>query len=71
MKYRDRNGQEIKAGMQVRTEDGTIEEIFKCDDDDLGIQATSKEFLKHHPDYPYIEYYPLYQFETEKWEIIK
>jgi len=49
MQYFDKHGNEIKAGMFLRMEDGSIEEIYACTDsygkEDLGINASNDEFL--------------------------
>lgn len=48
----DKHGNEIKAGMFLRMEDGSIEEIYACTDsygkEDLGINASNDEYLKRH-----------------------
>lgn len=47
MKYFDKNGTEIHAGMFLRMEDGSIEEVYTCGDGydgvDLGINASNEE----------------------------
>ena len=52
MQYFDKHGNEIKAGMFLRMEDGSIEEIYACTDsygkEDLGINASNDEYLKRH-----------------------
>ena len=52
MQYFDKHGNEIKAGMFLRMEDGSIEEIYACTDaygkENLGINASNDEFLKRH-----------------------
>ena len=52
MQYFDKHSNEIKAGMFLRMEDGSIEEIYACTDaygkEDLGINASNDEFLKRH-----------------------
>lgn len=71
MIYVDKQGNEIKEGMTIKHLDGTLEKIYACgDDDDLGVYASSKAFLKTHPDATE-QFYPLYQFNLKEWEIFK
>lgn len=68
MRYFDRNGTEIKAGMFLHMEDGSIEQVYACGEDNLGINASNEEYLRRQgldSDY-YREYYPLSQFDLSK-----
>ncbi|MBQ8848758.1 MAG: hypothetical protein IJ011_00315 [Clostridia bacterium] len=62
IKYFDKNGAEIKAGMLLRMSDGSIERVFDTTDNDgnsdLGISATNEDYLRRHPD-ARREYYSL------------
>lgn len=78
MRYVDKHGNEIKAGMDVRIYDPfgnyTIENIYKTADgidgsEDLGIMATNPDYLEYHPDID-IEYYSLIQFDACDIEIV-
>lgn len=72
MQYFDKNGNEIKAGMKILMDDGSIELV--CDTDDqygnpsLGINASNEEFLKRHPNWSR-EYYGLSNFNPSSIEI--
>ena len=72
--YFDKNREEIQAGMTLRGPSGELETVYECGDElgniNLGFMATNPQFLKYHPDWP-VEYYPLYQFELDEWEIVK
>lgn len=71
--YTDKNGRQIKAGDTVRTDTGEIEQVYLTEDsegnDNLGIMATNKDFLKCHPDWE-IEYYSLSMFPYWEWEVV-
>ena len=60
MQYFDKNGKEIKAGMKILMDDGSIEMVYDTDDQygnpSLGINASNEEFLKLHPNWAR-EYY--------------
>ena len=62
MQYFDKNGKEIKAGMKILMEDGSIEMVYDTEDQygnpNLGINASNEEFLKLHPNWAR-EYYML------------
>ena len=72
MQYSDKNGNEIKAGMTIRIEDGSLELVYATEDGygdpDLGINATNKDFLKYHPNWER-EFYSLSMFNLEEAEI--
>ena len=73
MKYYDKNGNEIKKGMLLRIEDGSIEKVYATTDasgiSDLGINASNEAFLAKHPESER-EYYSLSVFQTKKAKII-
>ena len=58
MQYFDKNGKEIKAGMKILMEDGSIEMVYDTEDQygnpNLGINASNEEFLKLHPNWTII-----------------
>ena len=66
MQYFDKNGKEIKAGMKILMEDGSIEMVYDTEDQygnpNLGINASNEEFLKLHPNWAR-EYYSLSMFK--------
>ena len=72
MKYLDKNGNEIKAGMTILMEDGSTETVYETVDEygrhDLGINASNEVYLQRHPDEDR-EYYPLSNFNTQRIEI--
>lgn len=68
-KYFDKHGEEIKAGMKIRHDDGDIERIYATADDDLGVNASNEAWLERHGGNR--ELYPLYQFDMKEWEIVK
>lgn len=55
MQYFDKNGKEIKAGMKILMEDGSIEMVYGTvdayGDPNLGISASNKAFLEAHPNW--------------------
>ena len=66
MQYFDKNGKEIKAGMKILMEDGSIEMVYDTEDQygnpNLGINASNEEYLERHP-YASREYYSLCNFD--------
>lgn len=68
MKYLDKNGNEIKAGMKIKHDDGDVELVY-ASDDDLGLNASNENYVgfSEHSR----EIYPLYQFDMSEWEIIE
>ena len=70
--YKDRHGNQIKAGMTLRHKDGETKKVYVCssEGEDLGFNACNPEFLRRHPDWPE-QYYPLYQFDLTEWEIVE
>jgi len=72
MKYTDKHGNEIKAGMHIRMDDGSIEEVFSTMDqygnESLGINASNEDYLLiHNTDRGY---YSLSNFPADSIEII-
>lgn len=67
IKYFDKHGNQIQAGMFIRHNDGDVERVYAgVEDGELGINANN-------PNYPYPQepkIYPLYQFDLSEWEII-
>ena len=74
MKYYDKNGTEIKAGMYIRMSDGSVELVYDTMDafgnPDLGINASNEEYLRRHP-YAEREYYSLSNFDMRDVEIVE
>lgn len=68
MRYFDKNGKEIKAGMTLKHEDGSLELVYACGEDDLGFNASNLAWLKRTGQAQ--EFYPLYQFSLTEWEIV-
>ena len=74
MNYLDKNGNEIKAGMHVQMEDGSVEKVYVISDGyggtDLGINASNEAYMKAQnlPE-EYREYYSLSNFSMSKTEI--
>ncbi len=66
MKYFDKKGIEIIAGMTLLMSDGTTELVYDTTDGDgnpdLGISASNEDFLRQHP-YTCREYYSLSNYE--------
>lgn len=72
MKYYDKNGIKIEAGMQIRMDDGSIETVYATTDaygnPDLGINASNEEYLERHPEAER-EFYSLSNFDMKEVEI--
>ncbi len=72
MQYLDKNGKEIKAGMKIIMEDGSIELVYDTVDaygnPNLGINASNEAFLEEHP-YWSREYYALSNFNLKGIEV--
>ena len=73
MKYFDKNGVEIKAGMTLLMNDGTTELVYDTTDSngnpDLGINASNEDFLRNHPD-ARKEYYSLGSIDLRNAEVL-
>lgn len=71
-KYYDRNGKEITDGCKVRYENGRVEEIYMCEDGQLGTDATNPKWIESGRAVP-CEYgiYPLNWNDTEEVEVIE
>lgn len=74
VKYFDKNKKEIKVGMKIKHNDGDIEKVYACGDDDLGVNASNEVWLDRHygeDKEAYREFYPLSQFSLKEWEIVE
>lgn len=76
MAYYDKHGKEIRAGMHLRMEDGSVELVYATSDGygnpDLGVNASNDEYMKrHHIPEVCREYYPLSNFPQDGLEIIE
>lgn len=73
MKYYDKNGAPIKAGMTIRMEDGSLELVYDTTDSygnpDLGINASNEEYLELHP-FASREFYSLCNFDMRYTEVV-
>lgn len=73
MKYFDKNGVEIKAGMTLLMSDGTTELVYETTDSDgnpdLGINASNEDFLRNHPGADR-EYYSLGNYDLSSATVI-
>ena len=73
MKYFDKNGVGIKAGMILLMSDGTTELVHDTTDSsgnpDLGINASNEDFLRNHPD-ARKEYYSLGSIDLRNVEVL-
>lgn len=70
-RYRDQHGRPIKAGDKlIYVIDGTVEEVFACGDDDLGVNASNPDYLAANPNAPE-ECYPLHQFDLRDWRVLR
>ena len=73
--YKDKNGEEIKAGMMLRFSDGSIEKVYETTnmngDPDLGINASNEAYMEAHgiPE-EFREYYSLDNFRKDDIEIV-
>ena len=72
MQYFDKNGKEIKAGMKILMDDGSVEMVYDTEDaygnPSLGINASNEAFLEAHPNWAR-EYYSLSMFKQSSIEI--
>lgn len=76
VKYFDKHNKEILEGMTIKHEDGDIELVYLCgeDEDDLGVNASNEVWLDTHYGSAkecYREFYPLHQFNMKEWEIVE
>lgn len=73
MQYFDKNGAEIKAGMTIRMEDGSLELVYDTTDSygnpDLGINASGEEYLERNP-CACREFYSLCNFDMRYTEVV-
>ena len=76
IKYFDKNGTEILAGMTIKHDDGDTELVYTCGvyDEDLGVNASNEKWLEReygeHKEL-FREYYPLSQFSMREWEVVQ
>ena len=72
MQYFDKNGKEIKAGMKILMEDGSVEMVYDTEDaygnPNLGINASNEAFLEQHPNWAR-EYHSLSMFKQSGIEV--
>jgi len=73
MQYFDKNGVEIKAGMTIRMEDGSLEFVYDTTDaygnPDLGINASNEEYLERNL-CACREFYSLCNFDMRYTEVM-
>ena len=73
MQYFDKKGVEIKAGMTIRMEDGSLELVYDTTDSygnpDLGINASNEEYLERNP-CACREFYSLCNFDMRYTEVV-
>ncbi len=73
MKYFDKKGIEIKAGMTLLMSDGTTELVYDTTDGDgnpdLGISASNEDYLRNHPD-AHREFYSLSSIDLRNAEVL-
>ena len=73
MNYFDKNCNQIKAGMDIRMADGSIEQVYETTDaygnPDLGINASNEEYLEMHP-FASREFYSLCNFDMRYTEVV-
>ena len=73
MKYFDKNGIEIEAGMTLLMSDGTTELVYATTDSDgnpdLGINSSNEDFLQKHPNADR-EYYSLGSIDIKNAEVL-
>ena len=73
MKYFDKTGVEIKAGMILLMSDGTTELVYETTDGDgnpdLGINASNEDFLRNHPNADR-EYYSLGNYDLSSATVL-
>lgn len=72
MQYFDKNGKEIKAGMKILMDDGSIEMVYDTEEaygnPNFGINASNEAFLEAHPNWAR-EYYSLSMFKQSSIEV--
>lgn len=67
MQYFDKNEIEIKAGYTIKHNNGETEKVYKCGNNELGVNASKKDS----PCFNGLEQcYPLSEFDLSEWEII-
>lgn len=68
--YKDKNGNVIEAGMTLRHDDGELQKVYECGNNDLGFNATNEEFMEIYSNM-WRQCYPLHQFDLSEWEIVE
>lgn len=66
--YKDKHGEEIKAGMEIKHDDGDVDIVYSTEDE-LGLNATNPDYKGYEG--RVFEVYPLHQFDLSEWEIVK
>ena len=67
--YFDKNGDLIEEGMILMHDDGDLSLVYKSDDNDLGFNATNKNYKYNTPGWS-IQLYPLSSFCLKEWVIV-
>lgn len=67
MKYYDKNGNQIKEGMTIKHNEGDVEKVYSCGDNDLGVNADNPNYVGGELG----QCYPLHQFDLKEWEIVR
>lgn len=67
-RYFDKNGNEVKVGNKIKHNDGEIEQIFICGNNDLGVNASKENSPCFNG---FGECYPLSEFDLSEWEIVE
>lgn len=70
--YFDKNKNLIEAGMKIKSDIGEVGEVFLCkeDGDELGLKERPKSANVCYT-VDEIDYFPLFQFDLNQWEIVK
>lgn len=68
MIYQDKRGKVIQAGDTIKHDNGDVEMVYDCGDNNLGINASNKSSSAY---YGLEECYPLSEFDLNEWKIIE
>jgi hypothetical protein len=68
MRYVDKHGTVIVAGMTLKHDDGERAKVYETDDDDLGFNASNEDWVGFTESGRQL--YPLYQFNLTDWEVV-
>lgn len=72
MKYIDKEGNIISAGMLITNGAGLTKTVVDLGDGVLGVSAVNETFQKNHPYVVDEEYYPLTPTATRhEWKVVK